>query len=181
MTPNSHLSQRLDHLLCCSALYGRLERLKGSSDSSVEPLQHLLLVRVCCRRQLGLKWLKTTGLNLLILCICAIICVAAEDGAEEALGGLEAITWQGSWDAEILDLGSRGSMPKSSNGQHFLIRRYAKNSTKGFSLLLTGFRHSLVKHHPASQLSGMLSNSASLLRDYQLSAASCKDSNLLLN
>lgn len=80
MTPHSHLSQRLDHLLCCSALRGRLERLQGSSDSSVQPLQHLLLVRVCRRCQLGLKWLKTTGLNLLILCICAIIRVAAEDG-----------------------------------------------------------------------------------------------------
>lgn len=136
MIPHSHLSQRLDHLLCCSTLHGRLERLQGSSDSSVEPLQHLLLVRVCCQRQLGLKWLKTTnmkttGLILLILCICAIICVAAEDGAEEvrnnlqerkrAGGELKAITWRGSWDAEILDVGSHGSMLKSSNLNTFQL------------------------------------------------------------
>lgn len=57
--------------------------------------------------------------------LCHYLCVAAEDGAKEvwnnlqekkqAGGGLEAITWGGSWDAEILDVGTRGSMPKRSN------------------------------------------------------------------
>lgn len=30
--------------------------------------------------------------------------------------------------------------------QHFLIKRSAKKGTKAFTLLLTGFRHALIKH-----------------------------------
>lgn len=59
----SHLGQRLDDVFRCFARHRLLQRQQSSADGGVQPLQHLLLVRVRHRSQMNLEGLKSGGMK----------------------------------------------------------------------------------------------------------------------